>query len=295
MNKKRIEGFIKGYFYFSQSERKGIIALVILLLVILAIPSVYGVIFPPQPLNIKITDVASVTKESIAGNLPNKEVSNTHFPFDPNTATDLELKQLGFSDKNITTLHKYLDKGGRIKRPDDLGKLYGLDKELVNALIPFVIIASKEGKAAIRGLDTGYTKRKYNAEPLELNSADTNQLIALYKIGPAMARRIVEYRDRLGGFLSLNQLTEIWGFDEDVLYDLRGKIYVDASKANIHDVNTVTLEELKSHPYFKYKLSNAIVNYRTQHGAYQSLSDLKKIVLVNDSIYGNITRYLKIR
>jgi DNA uptake protein ComE-like DNA-binding protein len=99
----------------------------------------------------------------------------------------------------------------------------------------------------------------------------------------------------LGGFLSLNQLTEIYGFDEDILYDLQGKIYVDATKAKVYDVNTVSLDELKTHPYFKYKLSNAIVNYRTQHGSYKELSDLKKIVIVNDSIYQNITKYLRIK
>lgn len=295
MNRKRIEGFVKGYFYFSQSERKGIIALIILLLVIIAIPAVYGFIFPPQPLDIRITalPVASADtriESEVPGSAGSKAASR--FQFDPNTATDAELKQLGFSDKNITTLHKYLDKGGKIKQPSDLEKLYGLDKKLVAGLIPYINI---KGKHATTGLqDTGYAKRKYRNVPLELNTADTTQLIALYKIGPAMARRIVEYRDKLGGFITLDQLTEIWGFDEDILYDLKGKIYVDPSKARIHNLNTVTLDELKTHPYFKYKLSNAIVNYRTQHGPYHSLSDLKKIVIINDSIYGNITRYLKL-
>jgi competence protein ComEA len=295
MNRKRIEGFVKGYFYFSQSERKGIIALIILLLAIIAVPSVYGVIFPQQPLDIRITNLPVASSDEGTESVLSAHAGNNtyeRFSFDPNTASDEDLKQLGFSDKNITTLHKYLGKGGKIKQPSDLEKLYGLNKKLVAELMPYVTI---KGKNAVKGmLDSGYTKRKYSNVPIELNSADTTELIALYKIGPSMARRIVEHREKLGGFLTLEQLTEIWGFDEDILYDLRGKIYVDASKAKIHNVNTVALDELKTHPYFKYKLSNAIINYRTQHGPYHSLTDLKKIILVNDSIYNNITKYLKV-
>lgn len=293
MKRKKIEQFVKGYFYFSQSERKGIIALVLLLLVIIAAPSVYGIIFPPQPLQVTIT--AQPTTAADAEQIITPAHPASRFSFDPNTATDDELSRLGFSAKNITTLHKYLQKGGRIRQTSDLQKLYGIDKKMAEELIPYIHISSERPGFVRQGIDTGYARRKYNTLPIDINSADTTALIALYRIGPAMAGRIVEYREKLGGFLALDQLTEIWGFDEDILYDLRGKIYVDAGKAKIHDVNTVTLDELKAHPYFKYKLSNAIVNYRMQHGPYQSLTDLKKIVLVNDSIYGNITRYLKIR
>jgi DNA uptake protein ComE-like DNA-binding protein len=128
--------------------------------------------------------------------------------------------------------------------------------------------------------------------PVELNSADSETLVALYRIGPGLAHRILEYREQLGGFVSLEQLTEIWGFDEDILFDLKGKISVNPKKAKRYQVNTVTYEQLSSHPYFKYKLSKAIVNYRTQHGAFASLEELKKVVIVNDSVFKRIARYL---
>lgn len=289
MKTKKIEQFVKEYFYFSQSERKGIIALLLLLILVMAFPSVYRMVVPPIPLTIQL--------ETLPGVSPPQSVSNVHrsepFLFDPNTASPEQLSSLGFTEKNIVSMQKYISKGGRFKRPEDLRKLYGVKRELLESLIPFVQITPDQSKASFAH-DSVRQKVKYT-KPVELNTADTNALIALYRIGPAMARRIVEYRDKLGGFLSLNQLTEIYGFDEDVLYDLHGKIVVDASKAKVFDVNTVSVEELKTHPYFKYKLSNAIVNYRNQHGPYKELSDLKKIVIVNDSIYQNITRYLKVR
>jgi competence protein ComEA len=288
---RKIKQFFKEYFYFSQTERNGIIGLLIILVFLIALPSLYGFVFPPKPFLVTlqtISDSDSITEYNYSN-------SNSNTKFDPNTATTQQLKQLGFTDKNILTLQKYLAKGGRFKKPEDLQKMYGLKPELVARLLPLVVIENgflTENNNALT--DSAFAKKNYNKKPLELNTADTTALIALYRIGPSMAKRIVEYRDKLGGFLSLQQLTELYGFDEDILYDLQGKIYVDASKANIMNVNTVTIDELKTHPYFKYKLSNAIVNYRMQHGAYQSLTDLKKIVIVNDSIYQNIIQYLKL-
>lgn len=289
MKTRKIERFLKEYFYFSQTERRGIIGLLIVLIFLIALPSLYGWIFPPLPFTYQIETLRSASAEVVTVEHDGSDL----FSFDPNTASDAELKHLGFSDKNIQTLHKYRSKGGRFNKPEDLKKMFGLKSELVEQLIPYVVIQPSGDKP---GLVTDSTsKKKYTKGPVELNTADTNDLIALYRIGSKMAGRIVDYRDRLGGFLALEQLTEIYGFDEDVLYDLKGKIVVDPSKARIFDVNEVTVEQLKTHPYFKYKLSNAIVNYRLQHGPYQSLTDLKKIVIVNDSIYGNIARYLMIK
>ncbi|MES2778450.1 MAG: helix-hairpin-helix domain-containing protein [Bacteroidota bacterium] len=289
MKTKKIEQFVKEYFYFSQSERKGIIALLLLLIAVMAFPSVYKLVVPPIPMDIRI--------ETLQANAPQQYGQSESQPtlnfFDPNIASSEELKALGFSERNIASLHKYVSKGGRFKQPEDLRKMYGVKKELIEMLIPFVRINPDEQQ--LSGVKDSSQHKYKNTKPVELNSADTNVLIALYRIGPGMARRIVEYREKLGGFLSLNQLTEIYGFDEDILYDLQGKIYVDAGKAKVFDVNSVSLDELKTHPYFKYKLSNAIVNYRSQHGPYKELTDLKKIVIVNDSIYQNITRYLKIK
>lgn len=289
MKTKKIEQFVKEYFYFSQTERKGIIALLLLLVAVIAFPAVYKMIVPPVPMDIQIN--------SLEGNKTRQQnhsiLTSTLSYFDPNTASPDQLKALGFSDRNILSMQKYISKGGRFKKPEDLRKLYGVDKELVETLIPFVQITPNQSSYAF--VQDSLKHKVRSTKPVELNSADTNALIALYRIGPAMARRIVEHRDKLGGFLSLNQLTEIYGFDEDVLYDLQGKIVVDATKAVVFDVNNVSVEELKTHPYFKYKLSNAIVNYRTQHGPYKELSDLKKIVIVNDSIYQNITKYLRIK
>lgn len=142
--------------------------------------------------------------------------------------------------------------------------------------------------------DSVYLTKKFLIKyPIDINSADSITLVALPKIGPFLAGRIIDYRTKLGGFHSLDQLTEIWSFKEDYLYDLSGKIWVDLGKLNHLKINELTFDELKIHPYFKYSLSRAIVSNRTHHGKFNNIQDLKRIKMVNDSIIELISPYLR--
>lgn len=286
MIKRKIETLSKSYFYFSQTERKGILLLTGILVCLLFFPLAYEYLFPPQPLNISETSIESISYQDSAYAAKG---GATLFAFNPNTVSVNQLVQLGLSSKQANAIIHYREKGGRFNVRADFAKMYGLTNSQKEQLLPFVDLPEK---AVV--IPTDSTKKRIQY-PVDLNHADSATLVALYRIGPAMASRIIAYRTKLGGFVSLNQLTEIYGFDEDILYDLEGKITVNAKDAMCYDVNTVTSEQLKTHPYFKYKLSNAIVQYRNQHGAYRELADLKKIVIVNDSVYSNITRYLFVK
>ncbi len=291
---KKTQVFLKEYFIFSTGERKGIITLLVLLVVLISLPFFYNFLFPKQPLSIKISDIKSMDEnKSSFVSYTNNEVEHELFSFDPNTATNQQLEQLGFSKFNVKTIRNYVTKGGKFRKEDDLKKIYGIAPEFFQKIKPFINISSTQKTNFSFNDSVKYQKKIISKKIVELNSADSLELVALYRIGPALAHRIIEYHDKLGGFVSTDQLKELWGFDEDILFDLQGKIYVDASKAKIYQLNSVTADELKTHPYFKYKLSNAIINYRKQHGNYKSLSDLKNIVLVNDSVYQRITLYLK--
>lgn len=285
----QVKTIVKQYFTFSRNERKGVILLLLFLVVALLFRILMPLVVPQQPLNVTINQLPSgyLYEENKTEIVEDSSSKISYFPFNPNTASDEELKALGFTERNITSLRKYQAKGGRFKKPDDLLKLYGLSAAHKQALLPYVVIPELPS-------DSSKQKQRNPKAKVELNSADTNQLIALYRIGPSMARRILEYRNKLGGFVSLQQLKEVWGFDEDLLYDLQDQLTLDPSKARMFNLNTVGVDELKTHPYFKYKLSGVIINYRNQHGPFNSLDDLKKIVLVNDSVYQKITLYLKL-
>lgn len=298
MNRK-IEKIVKTYFYFNTSERKSIVALIILIILCIAAPQVYFKLFPAEKVEIQITELKEANPAFFEVNerietedkLTSSRINST-ITFDPNTASDEELTAVGFSSKNIKTIRKYQDKGGSFRSAEDLKKLYGVDQEVLDKILPMVEITNNNAKPNPSNIDTtNRNKSKKTFEIVEINTADSVSLVKLYRIGPSLASKIINYRSKIGGFLNLNQLTEIWGFDEDILYDLQGKITVDASRAKRLNLNDVDLETLKQHPYYKFKLSQAIVNYRLQHGKFKSMTDLRNIRIVNDSIFKLISIY----
>ncbi len=129
---------------------------------------------------------------------------------------------------------------------------------------------------------------------VEINTADSATLVSLPGIGPTLASRIIKYREGLGGFLSLEQLPEVYGFKEDLLFDLKERLIISPIPNAGFDINAVDYKTLSAHPYFKYSLSKAILNYRKQHGNFKSIEEIKKIKIINDSIYNRISIYLRI-
>lgn len=289
--KIRLQKFFKAYFYFSPSERKGIFILLLLILIVVFIPSIYRLVKPNTFAPINITKYSFNTASSALDSQLIEQIAfnDLDTPININNATHDELIALGFTAKNCQTIQNYLSKGGKIYSIDKLKNIYGINPALIDQIESFLTFENGQKKYA--NYRDSLSKKREPLAPIELNSADSAQLVKLYRIGPLLAGKIIDYRNKLGGFLNLNQLTEIFGFDEDILYDLQGKIYVDAKKAKKLNLNTVSEEELKAHPYFKYKLARVITNYRKQHGSYKNYNDLLQIKIINDSILDKIKVY----
>ncbi|MFN9520380.1 MAG: helix-hairpin-helix domain-containing protein [Bacteroidota bacterium] len=285
---KRIKHFLKTYFYFSKTERQSVTALLLLIALVALAPWLYAKLFPPAAPVVEVVWLNQADSLLLQHNGYTHDVREYRY-FDPNSATADDWKQFGISDKQLKSIRKFLQNGGVFKKPEDIEKLYALSSHQKKLILPYVDLPQQLSFAD----DTVRSTRK-TVYPVNLNEADSLTILSLYRIGPGLTHRILEYRTKLGGFKSLEQLTEIWGFDEDILYDLKGKIYVDSTQAHIFNLNTVTADDLKTHPYFKYKLSNILINYRQQHGPYKTLQELRNTGVVNDSVYYRITRYLKI-
>ena len=143
--------------------------------------------------------------------------------------------------------------------------------------------------------DSGFAK--YPSKPLitvDINKADTLELQRLKGIGPSYARRIVQYRNKLGEFLDVRQVLEVWGMDS-VHYNLiRQNIKITTDTVRKIDLNTVTFKELLKHPYFPYELTRSLVLYRQKNKIIRTVEELKKVEGVNDSVFGKIRPYVKI-
>ena len=108
-------------------------------------------------------------------------------------------------------------------------------------------------------------------EHVVLNTADTTTLKTVPGIGPYYAKKVVEYGQRLGGYVSVDQLDEIEGFP----LDAKDYLTIENATPRKLNVNTLTLNELRRHPYVNFYRAKAITDYRRLHGPLRSLNDLR--------------------
>ena len=242
-------------------------------------------------------------------NIPELEIEHSLFAFDPNTVTYPDMLKLGFDRRVASNIVKYRDKGGKFTSPNDLYKIYGVDAELVNALVPYVVLpeanatnVTYEPRAERHYAQTATNEHKYEvAKPVgktniavDLNTADSATLVNVNGIGPTFASRILKFRNRLGGFVSKEQLKEVYGLTPEHYETIAPNVTVAQNAVNKININKATIDELKSHIYFKYNVAKAIVAYRDQHGAFKSKEDLKQVALVDDVFYNKIEPYITI-
>jgi DNA uptake protein ComE-like DNA-binding protein len=139
---------------------------------------------------------------------------------------------------------------------------------------------------------TAFYKKTAAGTVIELNIADSAKLTELAGIGPSFARRIVVYRNRLGGFISKEQLKEVFGMDDEKYNGLSSQISVNPLHINKIRINKIDFDGLRHFPYLTFKQMNAIIQFREQHGEYASLSDMRNIAILNDKILRKIEPYI---
>jgi DNA uptake protein ComE-like DNA-binding protein len=130
--------------------------------------------------------------------------------------------------------------------------------------------------------------------PIDINFADTSAFIALPGIGSKLAARIVAFREKLGGFYSIAQIGEIYGLQDSTFQQLKSYFLLATPSVRKINVNTATAEILKSHPYIRYVLAGPIISYRSQHGPFSKLEELKNIMAMTDDVYRKLLPYLEL-
>ena len=245
--------------------------------------------------------------------LYSKEEGMVHelFPFDPNTASAEDFERLGLESWQARSIIRFREKGGIFSRPSDFARVYGITKRTYEVLLPFIQIADDYKPAADFYGKEGYGRggrrytpyynnreeryRRYDQdktslsegkseakvysyphklranEHIEINGADTTLLMKIPGIGSYYASRIVRYRERLGGFASAQQLEEIDGLPESAI----AYIKIDYQQIRKMNLNKLTLNQLKKHPYLNFYQAKEICDYRRLKGPLHSIEDLK--------------------
>jgi competence protein ComEA len=216
---RRLQTIFKEYFSFTKRERRGILVLLAILLLVIIAPYLWNKFFPPK------------------------------------------IKPLSEFEQQVTFL--------------------------------------KNNTADEKGADsTSYKTKYYNSKEtftIEINSADSTSFERINGIKKFIAARIIKYRKALGGFYSISQLKEVYGLKPQVIDSNMQHFTVDASSIKTININTADNNTLKHHPYIGYSLANVIVQYRTQHGNFNSKADLKKIAIITDDVYEKLAPYITVQ
>lgn len=184
---------------------------------------------------------------------------------------------------------KYLEKGGKFKRVEDVKKLYGMSLTLFNHLSSHLYVIASSSKSNIFEKEE---KHKARCKILDINEADSTDWESLYGIGPYLAQKIITFRQSLCGFVSISQVKETYGLRDSVFQSLLPCLTINKIANPCLSVNYSTQEVMGKHPYIRYKLAKAILLYRENNGLYLNLEQLKNLPGINDSIYVKIKPYL---
>jgi competence protein ComEA len=319
--------FVTSYLSFTRKERLGVIVIVLIVLSIFFLPTA----FPKNNTKNVATDTAWIAGMK---RLEQKEAENENnqyqkqyaddnstayqydrstnsnynktkgelFYFDPNTLSTGGWQKLGLRDKTIHTIQNYLSKGGHFRKSEDLQRIYGLFPNEFERIAPYIKIEPANGTSNYKDFADKPTTEDQPAKTytprysvVDINAADTTAFIALPGIGSKLALRIINFRDKLGGFYSINQVGETFGLPDSTFQKI--KQYLKSENASVRkiNINKATVDELKAHPYIKYSLANPIVAYRNEHGPYTKVEDIKKVMAVTDEVYNKINPYLMVQ
>ena len=209
------------------------------------------------------------------------------FPFDPNTADSTQLLRLGLQPWQVRNIYKYRAKGGIYRQKEDFAKLYGLTVKQYRELEPYIRISSdyqpaatlvetRESRDSRNSSDTRDSSLLYpikikENEHVVLNTADTTQLRTVPGIGTYYAKEIVRHGQWLGGYVSVDQLDEIEGFPQES----KKYFVIQGASPKKLNVNKLSLQQLRKHPYINYYQAKTILDYRRLHGKITSLDDLR--------------------
>jgi competence protein ComEA len=309
--------FVKEYLSFTRKERLGIISVVLLILFFTILPFFYpyfikkemadGTAFEKEMARLRIDSsgkknyTKSFDNEYYNDYSPNvKYVSKKieTFTFDPNTATTTDWIRLGVREKTASTIQKYISKGGRFYKPEDIKKIWGLSKPDVQRLLPYVSIKNvareypRFEKKEFAKNSTSYAPRVI--QKIDVNLADTAAFIALPGIGSKLSKRIISFRDKLGGFYSVEQVAETYLLPDSTFQKIKSYLFVSNSSIKRININTASVDEMKAHPYIKYNMANAIFQYRQQHGNYVNVEQIKKIMIITDEMYQKAAPYFSV-
>ncbi|WP_028906453.1 ComEA family DNA-binding protein [Xylanibacter ruminicola] len=291
---------IREFFYLQKSDRKVILSLLVVIVSVFTMICLTGGNDTSTATTQKNPPRSAARKNYYYASSPKKV---ERFTFDPNTADSTQLLRLGLQPWQVRNIYKYRAAGGIYRQPIDFAKLYGLTVKQYRELEPYIRISSDylpastlvKERANYSPKTTKDTVVVYQrpmkikaTEHIVLNTADSTALTTIPGIGPYYARRIIQYGNRLGGYVSVEQLDEIDNFPTEA----KQYLVINNPTPKKLNINQLSLNELRRHPYINFYMAKAITDYRRLHGTIKSLNELRLIKDFTPEAIKRLTPYV---
>jgi len=272
---------IPTYLVFTKEQRNGILLLFTLILLLQL--AYYFIDFSNNPSS-KSEEIKWLTLQSkvdsLKKNMP--ESSSTIYPFNPNFITDFKGYKLGMTIEQIDRLLAFRKEGKFANSAKEFQQVTGISDSLLNVISPYFKFPDWVNKQNAFPKNKWVDYKKPNKVEktkviLDINSASKEELMAVYGIGDAISDRILKQKELLGGFVSMEQMYDVWGLSPEVLEKLNQQFEIK-SNPNLKKIkiNEASIKELGQFPYFRYPISKNIVVFRSMNGDIK-IEDLTKI------------------
>ncbi len=295
-----LNSFFANYFGFNKQQRNGLLVLMFISFVLLLVRIIYPSFIKPD--NIQILNLPLIERSldsfTETNNYSNKstnvlqQTSTTLFVFNPNKVTREQLLQLGFKPKVAKGFINYRNKGFVFKQKSDVKKVYGVSDKFYSKLEPYILIENETKKETIpqeNKSEQNSIVKKQTQQQLDLNTADSIALVDLKGIGPSFAKRILKYRTILGGYVSVEQLKEVYGFTDELYNQVNSFFIIGTSPLKKINLNTDDFKIINKHPYLSYELTKNICNVRRKTKLTPSNT---KDILNDEVLYKKVMPYL---
>ena len=300
----RLPQIIREYFSFSRDERAGLLVLLVLIFIFLLANRL--IFYFEKPGLVDREEFEQLWNELHEGEDAEK-VHVSLFMFDPNTIDSAALDSLFLPDRVKQNLLKYRLHGGFLKWKQDIRRIYGMNDSVYAAVKDYVDLSERKAGPLIpvksREVLFRQAGKRENPETkirepvfrVEVNRATAEDLKKLNGIGEVLSNRIVKYRNLLGGFCSLEQLSEVYGLKKETLDHLDGWLLLDTAAVTRININFAGFRELARHPYLSGEEAGRIINYRDTVGFIEDKFKLQNDSILKKDTFLKICPYLKTR
>lgn len=296
------------WLYFSRRARRGAFVLLFIFILVAVTPRLYyAFISPPEKFHllkvpIKIPEEIDGTQmtdktEATKGILQKKERYTVPTEsFDPNTYPKEAWMAIGLSEKQANTILNYLQKGGKLRVKEDLSKLFVINEELYELLLPKIALPSANEQSDERGSELAEATVETAEEfiLISINTATEEELQQINGIGPFFASQIIKRRDEYGGLLNIKQLQGIYKLDDERLAALEPHLHFDSKEIRKLNLNSASYDELRKHPLIDYEMARSIVQYREEKGEFTSVDELLYSQFIDMEMLKRLIPYVKV-